>query len=456
MAVQLQISNFMDKTKQWGMYNHGYKKSHGTTTTLLNMCDLIMESCDENKIITAIATDQSAAFECVSHQTLLRKLELYNFGDRTLKWIKSYLNFITQFVSIGDKESVMLPLLHGVPQGSVLGPIMYTLYINEMGTIPNSQENCKDTSHQRQEKLFNTECKKCGIIFGYADDTTYLSTTNSRNTNQDNITRNLENINKFLEANQLSINTDKTTLIEIMLHQKKAKIKGDPPTLNTTDDKGNPKIVVAVREAVLLGGTIQENTFWQAHLTTGEQALLPKVRQKLGLLKYICKTMSIAGKKTLANGLLLSRLCYLISIWGGTQNKYLKLAQVVLNNIARWVLNRGKRAKTMNLMKEINWLTIKEMTTYYSLIAMWKTIWLKAPEYLQKKITIKEDYLIEKQHPRLKNTLQSFRFRTIPEWNSLPLTTRQLQSLPRFKHQVKSWIKEQREPDPGWGLLGQG
>ena len=180
MAIKEQIAQFMSDTKQWGMYNHGYKTLHGTTTTLLNLCDAIYETCDENKISTAITTDQSAAFDCVSHNILIQKLKLYNFWDSALEWIKSYLTFRTQFVSIGSKESVMMQLPQGVPQGSGLGQIIHTIYINKMGEIPNHTGTCQNPSHETGEMLFNTECKDCGMLFGYADDMTYLSTTKTR------------------------------------------------------------------------------------------------------------------------------------------------------------------------------------------------------------------------------------------------------------------------------------
>ena len=123
----------------------------------------------------------------------------------------------------------MISIHHSVPQGSVLGPIMYTLYINEMGEIPNQTGECTENSHQNPENLFNSECKECGTMFGYADDTTYVSMSKTRHTNQINLSKNLENIKRFLQANKLNINTTKTTLMEVMLQQKKTKMRGRSP-----------------------------------------------------------------------------------------------------------------------------------------------------------------------------------------------------------------------------------
>ena len=176
---------------------------------------------------------------------------------------------------------------------------------------------------------------------------------------------------------------------------------------------------------------------------------MPKVRKQLGLLKFIGKTMSEEGRKILATGLILSRICYLIPLWGGTQEKYIRKTQAVLNNTARWVLKRGKRTKTLRLMTDCKWLTIREMIKHYSLVAMWKIIWLKAPVYLHNKITINEDFCLQTSRPRLKTTKLSFRFRTTLTWNTMPMEIRQIKSLPMFKIKVKAWLISLRTPDPG-------
>ena len=219
----------------------------------MNLCDLIYETCDEGKILTAITMDQSAAFNCMSHKIFIEKLKLYNFRDQSIKWFSSYLSFRSQFVSIGCRESKMLPVEHSIPQGSVLGPIMYILYINELGEIPRSERNCMNEVHYNSNNLFNTDCKDCGTILSYADDTTYVSTSKSRETNQRNITENLYKIQLFLEANNLKINPTKMTLLEIMIHQKRSKARGHPPTLETQDELGNRKMIETVKEAIFLG-----------------------------------------------------------------------------------------------------------------------------------------------------------------------------------------------------------
>ena len=229
MAVQRQMSKYMEVTKQWNLSNHAYKRNQGTTTTLLSMMDRIFQATDESKIATAIATDQTAAFDCVSHELLLKKMRLYNFSTSTLNWMKSYLSFRTQYVAIGCKESEMKYVRQGVPQGSILGLIMYTLYINELAEIANDYNRCNNDIHGTSDRLFENNCEKCGTIYCYADDSTFISTSKKREENQENINKVLDKVKEFLEANRLVMNASKITLIEIMLQQRRSKVKGVPP-----------------------------------------------------------------------------------------------------------------------------------------------------------------------------------------------------------------------------------
>ena len=126
----------------------------------------------------------------------------------------------------------------------------------------------------------------------------------------------------------------------------------------------------------------QNNGSWEAHTTTGKKPLLPGLRKQIGMLSRLRYNTSQKVRLQLVNGLILSRLNYMICIWGNTSENTRSKAQVVLNSAARFVCGALKTTRISTLMTECNWMSIDELTTYFSLMCMWKTIWQKVPHYM--------------------------------------------------------------------------
>ena len=170
-----------------------------------------------------------------------------------------------------------------------------------------------------------------------------------------------------------------------------------------------------------MGGTLEEkNLGWSEHLQSEEGAFIPKLRQQLGALKLIADKLPQKSRLTLANGILLSKICYLIQIWGAAHKNKIKKVQTILNCAARFVTRSHKRISSKKLKKLCNWLNVTELIEQHSLVSMWKIVNLNIPTAIREHIAVNEENKLTTRPPRLKTVAKSFKHRTIKSWNNLP------------------------------------
>ena len=134
------------------------------------MHDTWVGALEDGELSGVCLLDMSAAFDIVDHTLLLKKLELYGFDRDSLEWIQSYLSDRRQCVSISGSLSKLLPVPTGVPQGSILGPMFYTLFTNELPEVVHDHPGDGSAGYWPK---YNMNCTDCGNVCCYADDTTY-------------------------------------------------------------------------------------------------------------------------------------------------------------------------------------------------------------------------------------------------------------------------------------------
>ena len=135
-----QLSKFIEEEAIYKSTQAGFRKGHSTVTLLLKLKDDIIKASKRGEITLAVFADYSKAFDTVHHETLLKKLHYLNFSKSTIHTIHSYLTNRTQYVQIDDKKSTQSNINYGVPQGSILGPILFNIYVTDLTS--NTSTNC--------------------------------------------------------------------------------------------------------------------------------------------------------------------------------------------------------------------------------------------------------------------------------------------------------------------------
>ena len=281
----------------------------------------------------------SAAFDVVDHDILLDKLKLYGFDDLALQWMKDYLSGRTQAVYIDGSLSSFLAVDVGVPQGSILGPLCYVLFTNDL------PETILDTrSHVHWSKL-TTHCAECGGLCCFADDSTYSVSSQNQDILKQKLDERYSVMASYLGNNRLKLNDDKTHLL-IMTTRQKRRLINITTTINTPEEEIKP-----IKSEKLLGVFIQDDLKWTEYLQNNDKSLIKQLTTRLNGLRMIGSIASFKVRLMIANGIFLSKLIFQISLWGGADDYLLNSLQIIQNKAARFVTRRGRYTPVAELLK---------------------------------------------------------------------------------------------------------
>ena len=203
------LINFIDKNKILYKYQFGFRKLHSTNHAIISLVEKVNNALDSGKILICVFLDLKKRLTPLTISILLDKLYKYGIRGTQWNWFKNYLENIKQYVCYSDISSVTLPITHGVPQGSILGPLLVILYINDLAGV--------------SEKLFT-------ILF--ADDTTILIEGTQVNSIITSLNSELAKLTDWLKANKLSINVSKTHYM--VFHRSTRKLDKEDILLDNT------------------------------------------------------------------------------------------------------------------------------------------------------------------------------------------------------------------------------
>ena len=272
------IYAFLEKYQILYELQFGFRAGYSTTHTLIHMTEAIRSALDSGSVTCGIFVDFQKAFDTVNHEILLKKLEHYGFRGVINNWFRSYLTDRKQKVVINGFESESKNLLHGVPQGSVLGPILFLIYINDL--------------HR---------CIKHSTTYHFADDTNLLNISNNYKTLQRKVNYDLFSLHKWLTANKISLNEAKTELIYF-------RKGGAAPILNI---KLHGKTLIPTKVVKYLGIYLDEFLSGEAQCSE----LIKKLNRANGMLAKARHYVPDLELKNIYHAIFSSHILYGSQVW---------------------------------------------------------------------------------------------------------------------------------------------
>jgi hypothetical protein len=344
--VHKQLYQYFNQNKLIYSLQHGFRESYSTETATLYYVDLILKYLDDDKIPFSIFIDLSKAFDTLNHNILLTKLSFYGVQDSSLSWFHSYLSNRTQYVDYNGNKSEIKNIYTGVPQGSVLGPLLFLIYVNDL---------CNVSSY--------FDCLL------YADDTTLTSTlcfSNSRNIPINDINFELNKVFTWMCCNKLSLNVSKTSYM--VFHSPNKNI--DSNIFSGIMINATP--LIAVNEFNFLGTIITSSINWKKHCSH----ICNKLSRIIGILRRLRNTVPSYVLLSIYNSMFVPYLHYSILLWGHCPHRIPKLQKRAI----RIVFKTKYNAHTDPIFKQNGLLKFDDMYKLAVLKFFFKNVNNSLPE----------------------------------------------------------------------------
>ena len=406
-AVHTQFYAYLTENNLISPNQFGFRLKSSTITATIQLSDQILHSMDNGCLTGAVFLDLAKAFDTVNHSILLQKLSTYGVDDAGKAWFTSFLTNRTQMTSCDYACSKAAAVSTGVAQGSILGPLLFIIYMND---LPDVLQSCQVTL--------------------YADDTVLYLASKSTVDLQSKINDDLKRICRWLRANQLTLNVQKSKFLLIGSSSRLNKVES---ILISADDTPLDN----VDSFTYLGIVINNHFSWTDHI----DYIRSKVSRKLGLLRRIKSCLPLNARIMFFNSFILPIFDYGDIIWGDRGNASLMSElQVLQNKAARLILDLPVYFSATEALKRLGWKPLLRRRKEHHAIFMYKLINNHSCNTIP--VTFNRDF--HGYNTRSRNDVRkssatrrwghwsSVNF-SADVWNGLDISLRNANSLPAFK-----------------------
>ena len=410
--VYNQLFHYLDDNKLLLGCQSGFRSLHSTLTALLEATNAWSVNIDNGLLNGVVFIDLTKAFDTIDHEIILRKMSYLGVDQAAIKWFSSYLSGRTQRCNVSGKLSSARTLSCGVPQGSILGPLLFLIYIND---LPNSLRGA--------------------VPRMFADDTNLTLSAKTLTELKLALTPELNNLSCWLKANKLSLNVAKTELMIIGSRQR-LSAQCDDVEIRIDD-----QIIKRVDHTKSLGLTIDAQLSWGKHV----EQICKKVSSAIGALKRVRPFISKETSIQIYNALIMPHFDYCSPVWDCLSGYLSDKLQKLQNRAARVITKSPFDASSNQLLSTLSWERLSLRRKKQKALMMYKTMHDLAPKYLQSLFSQRHSaYNLRNSEGRLTlskpnaNYLKrSFSYSGAMLWNNLPKNLKNAASVEHFKRNIK-------------------